>query len=307
MGLVVPPVRIRDNLDLEPESYSILIKGVEIGRGDLHVSRLMAMDSGDVTEKIAGGEFVEPVFGLNAIWIDTDTRDSAESRGYMVVDCPTIIATHLTELIKRHADEILGRQEVQQLIDNIKGDYPAVVNEINEKNISLGEVQKVLQNLLRERVSIRNMVTILETIVTYAAYTKDASVLTEYVRTALARQITKDHIDASGTVSVITVDPDIESLLRDSLYDDPVEGKVINIDPQTYESVIAAFADVYNKVKSMGVSPVFLVSPQIRGALFAMLERELPAPAVLSYSEIAKSAKVNVVSSALFSQSGAKR
>lgn len=306
MGLVVPPVRIRDNLDLEPESYSILIKGVEIGRGDLHVNRLMAMDSGDVTEKIAGGEFVEPVFGLNAIWIDTDTRDSAEGRGYMVVDCPTIIATHLTELIKRHADEILGRQEVQQLIDNIKGDYPAVVNEVTDK-ISLGEVQKVLQNLLRERVSIRNMVTILETLVTYTAYTKDASVLTEYVRTALARQITKDHADAAGTVSVVTVDPDIESLLRESMYDDPVEGKIINLDPQTYERVVTAFAEAFNKVKSMGVSPVFLVSPQIRGALFAMLERELPAPAVLSYSEIAKNAKVNVVSSALFTQSGAKK
>lgn len=305
MGLVVPPVRIRDNLDLEPESYSILIKGVEIGRGDLQVNRLMAMDSGDVKEKIEGAEFVEPVFGLNAIWIDPDVRDLAESRGYMVVDCPTIIATHLTELIKRHADEILGRQEVQQLIDNIKNDYPAVVNEVNEK-ISLGEVQKILQNLLRERVSIRNIVTILESIATYAGYTKDITVITEYVRSSLARQITKEYTDQKGVISVVTVDPDIETALREAVFDDPVEGKTLNLDPQTYELVISAFADALNKAKSMGVTPVFLVSPQIRSALFNLLEREIPSPVVLSYSEIAKTAKVNVVSSVTPAPSGAK-
>jgi flagellar biosynthesis protein FlhA len=302
MGLVVPPVRIRDNLDLEPESYSILIKGVEIGKGELQVNKLMAMDSGDVQEKIDGAEFIEPVFSLKAIWIDPDIRDYAESRGYMVVDCPTIVATHLTELIKRHADEILGRQEVQQLIDNIKSDYPAVVSEINEKT-NIGEVQKILRNLLRERVSIRNMVTILETIANYAAFTKDSGVITEYVRAALARQITKEYTDSAGSISVITVDPEIETLVRESIYDDPVDGKQVNLDPQTYESIIEVFADAFNRAKGMGATPVFLVSPQIRGALFTMLERDIPSPVVLSYNEISKNAKVSVVASALFDRS----
>ncbi|HMB19602.1 MAG TPA: flagellar biosynthesis protein FlhA, partial [Spirochaetota bacterium] len=210
MGLIVPPIRIRDNMELGPQEYSLLIKGVEVGRGTLQVGNLMAMDPGTVEEKIEGQEFIEPVFNLKAIWIDTETRDMAERKGYTVVDCPTIIATHLTELIKRHADEILGRQEVQQLIDNIKNDYPAVVNElIGEKKMTLGEVQKVLQSLLRERVSIRNMVTIMETLASYAEYTKDIGLLTEYVRVSLARQICREYVDSDKVLSVITVDPEI--------------------------------------------------------------------------------------------------
>jgi flagellar biosynthesis protein FlhA len=159
-------------MELEPETYSILIKGVDVGNGILEVGKLMAMDSGEVVEKIEGNEFIEPVFNLQAIWIDTDTRDVAESRGYTVVDCPTIIATHLTEIIKRHADEILGSQEVQQLIDNIKDDYPTVVNEVQE-NLAIGEIQQVLQNLFRERVSISNMVSILESLATSVKFSKD--------------------------------------------------------------------------------------------------------------------------------------
>lgn len=300
MGLIVPPVRIRDNMELEPESYSILIKGVEVGRGSLQVDRLMAMDSGEVTEKIEGVEFTEPVFGLKAIWIKTDVRDLAESRGYTVVDCPTIIATHLTEIIKRHADEILGRQEVQKLIDAVKEDYPAVVNELlDEKKMPLSDIHKVLQNLLRERVSIRNMVTILETLSTYYAYSKDTSFLTEYVRQALARQITKDHLDASGTLSVITVDPEIESIIRGSIHEDPIEGPVLAMDPGTYQTVSSALMDAYRRSKSLGHAPVFLVPPQIRRVTFTLLEREVPAPVVLSYNEILSNVKVEVVASAL--------
>ncbi|HOM10196.1 MAG TPA: flagellar biosynthesis protein FlhA, partial [Spirochaetota bacterium] len=201
MGLIVPPIRIRDNMELAPQDYSILIKGVEVGHGSLQVGKLMAMDPGTVEEKIEGVEFTEPVFNLKAIWIDPDNRDIAERRGYTVVDCPTIIATHLTEIIRRHADEILGRQEVQQLIDTIKNDYPAVVNElVGDKKLSIGEIQKVLQNLLRERVSIRNMVTILETLASYSDYTKDIGLLTEYVRVALARQICREYADKNNTL-----------------------------------------------------------------------------------------------------------
>jgi flagellar biosynthesis protein FlhA len=302
MGLIVPPIRIRDNMELGPEAYSILIKGVEVGRGTLQVDKLMAMDSGEVAEKIEGQEFTEPVFSLKAIWIKTEQRDIAESRGYTVVDCPTIIATHLTEIIKRHADEILGRQEVQKLIDTIKEDYPAVVHElIDDHKMSLGEIQKVLQGLLRERVSIRNIVTILETLSSYWSYSKDASLLVEWVRQALSRQITKDYVDQSGTLSVITVDPEIESIIRNSIHEDQIEGPVLAMDPSTHQTVVMALLDAYRRSKAMGHSPVYLVSPQIRRVTFTLLEREVPAPVVLSYNEISSSVKVEVVVSALLS------
>jgi len=298
MGLIVPPIRIRDNMELEPEMYSILIKGVEVAMGVLQVGKLMAMDSGDIREKIEGLEFIEPVFNLSAIWIDPDNRDLAESRGYTVVDCPTIVATHLTEIIKRHADEILGREEVQKLINNIKNDYPAVVKEIEEK-MKLGEMQKVLQNLLRERVSIRNMVTILETLATYSEYTRDAGILTEYVRSALSRQITGGYLAEDSVLSVITVDPEIEAVIRDSIHDDPVEGRVAGMDPDTHSAVIGSLLDAYQRASKMGFTPVFLVSPQIRSVTFTLLEREVQGPVVLAYNEISKNVKVNVIVSAL--------
>ncbi len=302
MGLIVPPIRIRDNMELEPPEYSILIKGVELGNGRLEVGKLMAMDPGDVEEKIEGDEFIEPVFGLRAIWINADSRDLAERRGYTVVDCPTIIATHLTEIIKRHAAEILGRQEVQQLIDGLKNDYPAVIGElIGEKKMSLGEVQKVLQNLLRERVSIRNMVTILETLASYVNYTKDPGLLTEYVRGALSRQICKDYTDRNGEMWVITVDPEIENTIRVSIHDDPIEGKVLGLDPETHTSIVSALIDAYGKARKSTPAPVFLVSPAIRSVVFTLLERELHDPVVLSYNEISPNVRVNVITSALMS------
>ncbi len=298
MGLIVPPIRIRDNMELEPEMYSILIKGVEVGRGMLQVGKLMAMDSGDIKEKIDGVEFIEPVFNLSAIWIDAESRDLAESRGYTVVDCPTIVATHLTEIIKRHADEILGREEVKKLIDNIRQDYPAIVKEIEEK-MSYGEMQKVLQNLLRERVSIRNMVTILETLATYCDHTKDPGMLTEYVRVSLARQITGAHTAEDNVLSVITVDPEIENVIRNSIHEDRIEGKVLGMDPDTHYAIVNTLLDAYQRASKMGFTPVYLVSPQIRSVTFALLEREVPAPVVFAYNEITKNIKVNVVVSAL--------
>ncbi len=301
MGLIVPPIRIRDNMELEPEYYSILIKGVEVGSGALQVGKLMAMDSGDIEDKISGTEFIEPAFELKAIWIESEQRDLAESKGYNVVDCPTIIATHLTEIIRRHAAEILGRQEVKQIIDKVKTDFPAVVDEIQEKKITVGEIQKVLQNLLRERVSIRNMVTILETIATYSEHTRNAGVLTEYVRVSLARQITKNLTISGGALSVITIDPEIESVIRTSIHDDPIDGMVLALDPETHNHVINSLIEAYNKTRQLGFAPIYLVSPHIRSVAFTLLEREISAPIVLSYNEITNNVKVNVVASALMS------
>ncbi|MFH0974633.1 MAG: flagellar biosynthesis protein FlhA [Spirochaetota bacterium] len=301
MGLIVPPIRIRDNMELDSSTYSILIKGVEVGSGKLQVGKLMAMDPGTVKEKIQGDEFVEPVFGLKAIWINPDARDEAEKKGYTVVDCPTITATHLTELIKRHADEILGRQEVKQLIDNIKRDYPMVVDEIlTEKKLSLGEIQQILQNLLRERVSIRNMVTILETTASYADRTgRNIGLITEYVRTSLSRQICKTYIDKDNSISIISLDPEIEDIIASSIHDDPIEGNILSIDPDTHRSIMDSVISAYNNAKEQGYMPIFLVSPRIRSVTFSLLERDLPDSIVLSYNEISPDIRVNVIGSAL--------
>jgi flagellar biosynthesis protein FlhA len=300
MGLIVPPIRIRDNMELEPNQYSILIKGVEVGRGDLQAGRLMAMDSGDVTEKIEGSEFIEPAFGLKAIWIDPEKRDVAERRSYTVVDSPTIIATHLTEIIKAHAAEILGRQEVQSIVDNIKQDYPAVIDDlITSKKMSTGAVQKVLQNLLRERISIRNIVSIFETLASYADHTNDPNLLAEYVRVSLARQICREYTDANNILTVITVDPEIEGAIRASIHDDPIEGKVLGLDPETHEMIMKALLDSYRASQTAGFSPIFLVSPLIRSVTFALLEREVKGAVVLSYNEIVPTVRVNVIASAV--------
>lgn len=301
MGMIVPPIRIRDNMELEPQAYSILIRGVEVGSGMLQVGKLMAMDSGVVEAKIEGDEFTEPVFGLNAIWIDIDRQSVAESRGYSVVDCPSIVATHLTEIIKKHADEMMGMQEVRQLIDNLRNDYAVVVNEVESKKVSLRSIQKVLQNLLREQVSIRNMLTIMETIASYGDERTDPDLLTEYVRIALAREITSGYIDQkTRKLNVISVDPEIEAALRNSLYDDPVEGKVLALDPETASVVERSLLDAYSKAMNLKYMPVFLVSPQIRSVVFALLERKLPSPpAVLAYNELNRDVNINVVASAL--------
>ena len=300
MGLIVPPIRIRDNMELESDRYSILIKGVEVGSGQLQIGKLMAMDAGDVVDKIEGSEFTEPAFGLKAIWIDAAKRDAAERQGYTVVDCQTIIATHLTEIIKAHAAEILGRQEVQDLIDSIKKDHPAVVDDLlGSKRLSLGGIQKVLQNLLREHVSIRNMVSIMETLANYSEHTNDPNILTEYVRAALARQICREYSGAGNSLAVITVDPEIESTLRNSIHDDPVEGKVLGLEPEAHEQIMTALLNSYRTARNAGHMAIYLVSPHIRSVTFALLEREVKDAVVLSYNEIVPTVRVSVLTSAV--------
>jgi flagellar biosynthesis protein FlhA len=304
LGFVVPPIRIRDDIELEDNSYSILLKGVEIGGGKLRADKLMAMDSGNVTEKIDGDEFTEPVFRLTAIWIDSDKRDEAEMRGYTVVDCSTIIATHLTEIIKQHADEILDRQQAKQLIDNIKQEYPMVVDELlTEKKFSLGDIQSILRNLLREGVSIKNMVTILETIATYADRTnRSISLLTEYVRIAISRQICKSLIDKDNTISLIRIDPEIEDQIASSIHEDPIEGSIVSLDPDSHRKIMKTITDAYKHAKSAGFSPIYVVSPGIRAVSFNLIQRELADATVLSYNEIIPEIKVKIIGSALLSE-----
>ncbi len=203
LGLVVPVIRIRDNIQLKPNEYVIKIKGNIVGGGELLLNHYLAMSPGFEDDSITGIETLEPAFGLPALWIDEITKERAELSGYTVVDPPSVVATHLTELIKKHSHELLGRQETRSLIDNLRENYPVLVDELIPSVLSIGDIQKVLVMLLKEKISIRDMVTIFETLADYGTYTKDPDVLTEYVRQALSRQITQQFTSQGETLRVI--------------------------------------------------------------------------------------------------------
>ncbi len=290
LGLVVPPIRIRDNMQLKPNEYVIKIRGVEVGRGELMVDYYLAMNPGTAKEKLEGIETKEPAFGLPAIWIPAEQREKAEWLGYTVVDPPAVLATHLTEIIKRHAAELLTRQEVQNLIDLVRGQHPALVEELN-RALSLGEIQKVLQGLLKEGVPIRDLVTIFETLADYGRVTKDIDLLIEHVRQALARQISKIYQTAEGFIPVITLSPDLEELIRNSVQRTET-GVTISIDPQKMRAIIENIAKEVEKLASLGYQPVILCHPGVRPYLRKLIEGVLPQVAVLSYNEIAPGVEV---------------
>ncbi|NLY52257.1 MAG: flagellar biosynthesis protein FlhA [Firmicutes bacterium] len=294
LGLVIPPVRIRDNLQLAPGAYSIKIKGVEVGKGELMLNHYLCMDSGAVTEPVQGIETREPAFGLPALWVSAARRQEAEVAGYTVVDPPSVLATHLTEIIRRHAHELVGRQEVKLLLDGLKEDYSAVVDELVPNLLTLGEIQKVFQNLLKENVSIRDPVTILECLADYAPLTKDTDVLTEYVREALARQISQSHMGDKGFIPAITLDPAIEDLIASGIQHTE-RGTFVNIDPKDAGRLLDELAKTWEKVSAAGHQPVVLCSPQVRLALRRLTERALPSLPILSYNEIAADASVQAV------------
>lgn len=284
LGLVVPTIRIRDNIQLKPNAYVVKLRGVEIAKGELFLDHFMAMNPGNVAEEITGSETVEPAFGLPALWIQDTDREKAELAGYTVVDSVSVLATHLTEVIKAHAAEIIGRQEVQTLIDAVKQNNPAVVEELVPNLVSLGDIQKVLANLLRERVSIRDMVTILETLADYAPVTKDTEVLSEYVRHALARQISKQYV-YNNALACLTVDPDLENTIN-SAVQRTEQGSYVALDPQTMHAVINSLSGELPKLTGLGYQPVVLTSPAVRLAFRKLTERVAPNLVVLSYAEL---------------------
>ncbi|MGI6648213.1 MAG: flagellar biosynthesis protein FlhA [Bacillota bacterium] len=285
LGLVVPPIRIRDNMQLRPNSYIIKIKGVQVAQGEIMIDHYLAMSPGIEDPGIQGINTKEPAFGLPAKWINSGMREKAELSGYTVVDPPSVVATHLTEVIKSHAHEILGRQDVQTLLDNVKQNYPAVVNELIPDMLSVGEVQKVLANLLRERVPIRDLVTILETLADYARITKDIDVLTEYVRQALGRHISKLFANEDNTLSVITLDPEIEQLIRDSLQTSDY-GTFAALEPQQAQKLIQRISQQVEQAVQHGHQPIVLCAPVIRLYLRRLIERVIPNLTVLSYNEL---------------------
>jgi len=293
LGLVVPTIRIRDNIQIKPNAYIIKLKGIEIAKGELLLDHYLAMNSGTVFEEVAGIDTVEPAFGLPALWIPEAEREQAELNGYTVVDAVSVLATHLTEVIKSHADEILGRQETQNLVDNVKKTSASVVEELIPTLMSVGEIQKVLANLLSERVSIRDMATILEVLADYARATKDTDILTEYVRHALARQITQQNIQ-NNVLPCITVDPQVENMIAAAVQRTE-HGSYVNLEPDSMKRLLSALNEELQKLTSMGYQAIVLTSPAVRLYFRKLVERSVPGIIILSHAEIEQSVEIQVL------------
>jgi len=294
LGMVVPPIRIVDNIQLQPDAYVVRLRGVEVARGELHVERYLTMNPG--IEEPAGIEGLptrEPAFGLPAMWISRQDKERAEMAGLTVVDPPSVLATHLTEVIRNHAHELLGRQEVQSLLDSFKSRSPAVVEELVPSLMTLGEVQKVLQNLLREGVSIRDLGTILETLADLSRSTKDLDVLTEQVRQALARMISSA-LRESSPVQVVTLDPDLEQQIIGAVHRTET-GTTVAVSPELHRRMLTSLAQETQRVSELGRSPVVLCSPLVRLYFKRLTERVARKLVVLSYNELDPDLQIEAV------------
>lgn len=285
LGIVVPVIRIRDNIQLQPNEYVIKIKGNRVARGDIMLDHYLAMSPGVDDENVFGIETVEPAFGMPALWVDEDMKEEAEMAGYAIVDPPSVVSTHLTEIIKRHAHELVGRQEVKSLIENIRDSSPAVVEELIPNLMSIGEVQKVLMKLLKEKVSIRNLLVVLETLADYAPQTKDVDLLTEYVRQALARQITRQYAPDNEALKVITAGASLEKKFADSVHRTE-QGNYLSIDPESSQTIFQKITEQAGQLQQNGVQPILLTSPAIRIYMRQFVERFAPDLPVLSYNEL---------------------
>ncbi len=293
LGLVVPTIRIRDNIQIKPNAYIIKLKGIEIAKGELLLDHFLAMNSGTVFEEVPGIETIEPAFGLPALWITEQQREQAELNGYTVVDAVSVLATHLTEVIKAHADEILGRKETQDLVDNLKKTNDTLVEEVMSQMPSVGEVQKVLANLLRERISIRDMSTIFEVLADYARATKDTDILTEYVRHAMARQITQQNLQ-NNTIPCVTLDPALENRIAGAVQRTD-RGSYVSLDPDTMQKLLTVLNTELTKLTNMGYQPIVLTSPAVRPYFRKLVERSIEGVIVLSHAEIEQSVELQIL------------
>ncbi len=295
LGFVVPPIRIRDNMQLKPSTYLIKIKGVEIAAGELLLDNYLAIGPDIENDlELSGIDTVEPAFNLPAKWIEMGDKDRAESSGYTVVDPPSVLATHLTSVIKAHAHELLGRQEIQNTINFIKEQNAAVVDELLPDLMSIGDVQRVLANLLKEQVSIRDMVSILETLADYAKITKDSDVLTEYVRQALKRQISRQYANEEQRIVALTLDPGLEEQLRESIQQSDF-GSYLAIDPDMAQRMLDGLSLQYQELMKKGITPVVLCAPILRIYFKRLVERFISSLVVLSYNEIDNNIGIEVV------------
>ena len=285
LGTVVPIIRLRDNIQLNPNQYIIKIKGIQVSEGEILFDHYMAMNPGYVEEEITGIPTFEPSFHLPAIWITEGQRERAESFGYTVVDPPSIIATHLTEVIRRHIDELLSREDVSHLVENLKETNPSLVDELVPKLLGLGEIQKVLQNLLKEGVSIRDLLSIFETLADYAATTRDTDILTEYVRQSLKRAICAKFFPANEITSVVTLDPKVEQEIMSSVKQTE-QGAYLTLDPEKTKAIIASVQLEIEKLENLGKNPIVITSPIVRIYIKRLTEDYIKDLIVVSYNEI---------------------
>ena len=294
LGIVVPVIRIRDNIQLKPNEYIIRIKGNQVAKGEIMLDHYLALSPGIDDNSVVGIETVEPAFGLPALWVTEENKEIAELSGYTVVDPPSVVATHLTEVIKRHAHELLGRQEVRALIDNVKETAPVLVDELIPGLLSIGDVQKVLQKLLREKVSIRNLPSILEALADHAVYTKDPDVLTEYVRQAMSRQITLQYTEPGQPLRVLTAGPGLEKAISERIQQSE-QGSYLAMEPEMTQRIYQAMSSEVSKMVNSGQQPIILTSPAVRMYLRQLLDRMMPDVPVLSYSELEPHVEVQSV------------
>ena len=284
LGLVLPPIRVRDNLQLKPKEYRINLRGVEIARGEVQMDHYLAMNSGMAIEEIEGIPTTEPVFGLPAFWITEENKERAEMLGYTVFDVSSVIATHLMEVIKAHSPEIITRSDTQGLLDNIKIDQEPLVNAVLEQ-VTISDIQKVLQNLLRDRVSIRDLVPVLETLESHGRITKDIDTLTEYSRLSLSRAICKANLAPDGCLPVITLDPAVEQVLGQSIQQTD-QGAFVALEPGVATRLVRSVQDEVERLMAQGFQPVILCSSKVRLVFRRLVERKLPNLAVMSYNEV---------------------
>lgn len=303
LGIIVPSVHIRDNLQLQPGEYRILLKGNKLAGGSLKPDYLLAMDPGNVMRRIDGLPTKEPAFGLDALWISKLQKDEAEVAGYTVVDLPTVMATHLTEVIRTHAHELIGRQEVANLVDNFKRSHPKVVEELIPDILNLGGVVRVLQGLLREQVSIRDLLTIFETLADEAQRTKDTEVLVEAVRKALARSISSKYVTDEGVIPVMSLAPNIEELVSGSLLQTE-QGVQLIMDPHQAHHLINSIAHTIEVHPEIAAQPVLLTSPSIRRHIHKLVSRFIPQLTVLSHNELTAETNITSVGIVEFANAG---
>lgn len=294
LGIIVPVVRIRDNIQLQPNEYRIKIKGNEVAKGDILLDHYMAMSPGIEDEMVDGIDTYEPAFGLPAKWITEEMKERAELSGYTVVDPPSVVSTHITEIIKTHGHELLGRQETKQLVDHLKESYPILVEEVTPDPLSVGEVQKVLSNLLREKVSIRNLPLIFEALADYGRMTHDTDLLTEYARQSLSKQITKQYTNEGEPLKVITLSGKVEKVIADGIQQTE-HGNYLALDPSHTQQIIESIGTEMERAQMEESSPLLLCSPAVRMYVKQMIEPYLPAVPVLSYNELETTVEVQSI------------
>ena len=285
LGIIVPPIRVRDNLQLGSNQYAIKIRGQDVAKGDIFPECYLAIDSGSVTKPVEGVKTLDPAYGLPALWVPGSVKEDAEASGYTIVDPASVMITHITEVIKNHAYEILCREDVQKLVENLKKESPAVVEELTSAVMPLGGIQEVLKNLLKEQVPIRDMATILETIADYAQVTKDTELLTEYVRQRLARTICQRYQNAEGKIGVISFDPQLEQTIANSIHKTE-KGNLLALEPNIAQKVIDKLVEVVRDSFASGYEAVLLTSSNVRSHVRRLIENALPQVPVLSYKEI---------------------